>query len=89
MSIINIFLDTISGNTQALVGASESYKELFQEVYNLDLPTFATDKKALYKDRRAVADDFKNSFKQYKEKWQNNNNFFMITEMIMMKVEKD
>ena len=36
MSIINIFLDTISGNTQALVGASESYKELFQEVYNLD-----------------------------------------------------
>ena len=72
MSIISIFLDTISGNTQALVGASESYKELFQEVYNLDLPTFATDKKALYKDRRAVADDFKNSFKQYKEKWQNN-----------------
>jgi len=72
MRFINIFLDTISGNTQGLVRTSESYLEISQEVFDLEIPTNATDRAMLYNDRNLIADDLKKSFKKYKEEWQNN-----------------
>lgn len=72
MKLINIFLDTISGNTQGLVRTSESYIEISQEVFDLEIPTNATDRSMLYNDRNLVANDLKKSLKKYKEEWQNN-----------------
>ena len=72
MRLINIFLDTISGNTQGLVRTSESYIEISRDVFDLEIPTNATDRAMLYNDRNLVADDLKKSLKKYKEEWQNN-----------------
>ena len=72
MRLINIFLDTISGNTQGLVRTSESYIEISQDVFDLEIPTNATDRAMLYNDRNLVADDLKKSLKKHKEEWQNN-----------------
>ena len=70
MRFIDIFLDTISGNTQSLVRTSESYIEISQEVFDLEIPTNATDRAMLYNDRNLVANDLKKSLKKYKEEWQ-------------------
>ena len=73
MNIINILLSTISGDTTHLVTSSTYYQEIAKEIENLEIPTFADDRKALVSDRAIITNDFKESFKKYKDnQWQNN-----------------
>ena len=73
MNIINILLSTISGNTAHLITPSVYYQEIAKEIENLDIPSFADDRKALASDRAIMTHDFKESFKKYKDnRWQNN-----------------
>ena len=72
MNIINILLSTISGNTAHLITPSVYYQEIAKEIENLDIPSFADDRKALASDRAIMTHDFKESFKKYKDnRWQN------------------
>lgn len=72
MNIINILLSTISGNTAHLITPSVYYQEIAKEIENLDIPSFADDRKALASDRAIMTHDFKKSFKKYKDnRWQN------------------
>lgn len=73
MNIIDILLSTISGNTAHLITSSSYYQEIAKEIENLEIPTFADDRKALVSDRAIITNDFKESFKKYKDnQWQNN-----------------
>ena len=64
MSVINIFIGTVTGSTDALVKVSDTYKEITQEVYDLSIPTTASDSKNLKQDRDEVAFDLKKALKK-------------------------
>ena len=70
MSVVNVFLDTISGNVDNMSKQSKEYMEITREVYDLKIPTSSEDRVQLKQDRRKVVLDIKLSVGKYK-KWQN------------------
>lgn len=65
--IIHFFVGAITGSVGNLLAVSDTYKAIRQEVYDLQIPTTATDKKKLFSDRRQVVSDLADSLEQYKE----------------------